>query len=103
MEENKIIPKSFSLFGEQYRISNLKEIDKGQSFGHALFNENKIKLAKTFNKKKVQEDQRESTYCHEMVHIILGALGHSELNDNEEFVDSFGKALHQILKSSRYE
>jgi predicted SprT family Zn-dependent metalloprotease len=102
-DSNNIIPKTFDLFGEKYRVSHLKEIDKGKSFGHAIYTENRIKLAKTVGKKKIQQDQIESTYCHELTHIILDALGHTELSGNEEFVDSFGKALHQILKSSKYE
>tara|TARA_R110000822_G_scaffold130577_1_gene267171 strand:+ start:1520 stop:1831 length:312 start_codon:yes stop_codon:yes gene_type:complete len=100
--DNQIIPKYFYLFSEKYRISNIKEIDNGTSFGHAVYDENKIKIAKTVHKKVIQEDQRESTYCHELMHIILDSLGKTELSQNEELVDSMGKALHQILKTSVY-
>ena len=52
--DNQIIPKYFYLFSEKYRISNIKEIDNGTSFGHAVYDENKIKIAKTIHKKVIQ-------------------------------------------------
>ena len=42
---------------------------------------------------------REHTYVHELVHSILGAMGH-RLNEDEEFVDMFAGLLHQALTTS---
>ena len=46
---------------------------------------------------EVSEESRDSTYFHELVHCILGEMGHA-LNDNEEFVQTVSTFVNQITK-----
>lgn len=102
MNNNQIIPKHFYLFGEKIKVSILKEVDKGRLYGQSDINQNKIRIAKTVRRAILNEDQKEQTYIHELVHMILDHLGYSELSTNEEFVDRLAKCLHQALKTSEY-
>lgn len=91
-----LIPKTFQLFGENFKVKQLKKVDRKDSWGDYNPAKNIIAV-----KKGLQQDQREQSYFHEIVHCILDNLGHEELHRNEVFVDTFAKALHQILKSSK--
>lgn len=91
-----MIPKQFSLFGETYKVKYLVKIDKEDSWGENCPIKNVIKIKKGLN-----QEQQEATYLHELVHCVLTNLGYAKLNDDEVFVDTFAKALHQILKTSK--
>lgn len=90
-----IIPKKFKIFGETYKVKQLLKVDKEGNWGEHDPSGNIIKI-----KKDLQEDQKEQAYLHEIVHCILTHLNYEKLNNNETFVDTFAKALHQILKTS---
>lgn len=98
-----MIPKYFYIFGEKVTVSKIKEIDKGKSYGEFDLLKNKIRLAKTVYKHQINEDQVEQAYFHELVHCMLEHLGYDSLSEDEKFVDNMGKALHQILTTSKYE
>lgn len=90
------IPKKFQIFGETYKVKQLVKVDKADSWGEHNASDNVIKL-----KKSLQQDQKEQTYLHEVVHTILTHLSYEKLNNDEKFVDTFAKALHQILITSK--
>lgn len=94
-----MIPKYFYLFGEKIKVSQVNQIDRGKKFGECDFNKNIIRIAKT----EINQDQRESTFHHELMHMILYHLGYEELSNDEKLVDHLGKALHQVAKTSKYE
>jgi hypothetical protein len=91
-----MIPKEFELFGEKHKVSKVKKIDTHGSEGEWDPNKNRIKLLST-----LPQDRMEQRYYHELVHCILDHLQYAELSSDEEFVDIFGKALHQIIKTSK--
>lgn len=93
---DQIIPKSFQIFGETYKVKQLIKVHKDDRWGEHEPTGNVIKIKKSLN-----EDQKEQVYLHEVVHCILTNLSYEELNNDEVFVDRFAKALHQILKTSK--
>lgn len=97
-----MIPEWFYIFGEKIKVSLLKQVNKGNDYAYWEPIKNKISVAKTAHKQILNQEQQEQSYCHELVHCILENIGEPHLSENEIFVDKFGKALHQILKSSHY-
>lgn len=90
------IPKQFTIFGETYKVKQLVKVHKDGRWGEHEPLGNVIKIKKGLN-----EEQKMQTYYHELVHAILTNLSYSELNEDEEFVDRFAKALHQVIKTSK--
>lgn len=88
--------KEFKLFGETYKVKELVKIDKEDSMGEYDPFKNTVKVKKGLN-----QEQKEQALLHEQVHCILDNLGYYKLNDDESFVDSFAKALHQILTTGK--
>ena len=91
-----MIPKTFQIFGETYKIKQVLKVNKDGRWGEHDPNGNIIRIKKDLN-----EEQKEQAYYHEMIHAILTNLSYDKLNTDEEFVDRFAKALHQILKTSK--
>lgn len=90
-----IIPKKFSIFGLTYRVTQPKKVDKDDNWGEHSVVHKRIKVKKDLN-----QEQKEITYLHELIHTVLDNLEYNELSSNEVFVERFSKALHQILKTS---
>lgn len=90
------IPKKFNLFGETYNVKYLVKIDKENSVGEYDPVKNTIKI-----KKGLLPEQEVQTFLHEIVHCILDNLGYKNLHEDEVFVDTFAKALHQVLKTMK--
>lgn len=97
-EEQFKIPKSFSLFGEEHKVKLVKLIDRGKSLGEWNPDNNTIKISTTGR----SDDSMEQTYLHELIHAILDHLSYEHLSNDEKFVDTFSKALHQTLKTAKY-
>lgn len=51
----------------------------------------------------ITEQTLTETFFHEVVHIMLDALGEEQLSENERFVNMMGKAFLEVYLSSRYE
>ena len=49
--------------------------------------------------KDLKKQVKEQTFCHELVHAILYAMGKNE--HDEQFVDAFGVFLHQYLNTAK--
>lgn len=95
-----MIPKSFKIFGQTIKVQLSKTLHKEeQAVGLWLSNENKIKLQVSTKEYPVKEENIEQTFYHELVHCILDKTGHNDLSENEEFVERFSQALHQVLKT----
>lgn len=95
------IPKRFKVFGEKHKVKFVRKLDGGHSFGEWDPNTNTIKLQ--MSNKERSQDMVEQTFLHELVHCCLDHLGYEKLSDDEIFVDSFAKALHQAFKTSEYD
>ncbi len=87
------IPKTFKLGNVKYRVEFAPNLADESSRLFGLFDpdENVIYLDEG-----VRDDKMGHTFCHELVHALLEAMGH-ELYEDEEFVDTFGLFLHQYL------
>ena len=94
------IPVSFKLFGETIKIKQLKKVNKGDDWGYWDPSNNTIKLQKA--NKDYNQEQVEQTYLHESTHAILDQFGYEHLSHDEQFVERFSKALHQLLKTAHY-
>lgn len=98
------IPYQFDLFGQTHKIKKVKLIDRGKALGQWNPDRFVIHVATTdrFDKSTICDDSQEQAYYHEVVHAILDGLSYEHLSADEKFVDTFSKALHQILKTSKY-
>ena len=110
------IPKKFHLLGHEYKIELIDDLyEKEDVYGEADPERKLIRLQKAgavnriYKKKSgvvirtetveiTQEDLVE-TYYHELVHIILDAMGESKLYSDEKFVSVIGKCLMEIEKT----
>ena len=63
--------------------------------------ENINRIRNDLEKTITNKEQKDITYLHEVVHAILDSLEYNELSSDEDFVERFSKALHQVIKSSR--
>lgn len=90
------IPKKFNLFGETYIVKYVVKIDEEDSVGEYDPEKNTIKI-----KKGLLPEQQVQTFLHEIVHCILDNLGYKNLHEDEILVDTFAKALHQVLKTMK--
>lgn len=97
------IPKRFKLFGSTTNIvwdnDRMNATDK---YGEHDYSRQRITLATTHGSNALAKDKIIDTYYHEKVHAILIAMGERELNNNEKFVDVFGKLLRQSDETAEY-
>jgi hypothetical protein len=93
------IPKQVHLLGHTIKVKqNSKLVQHQNDFGQASFVGQTIKLAGKARGKPVTRTHLEHTFFHELVHQCLWAMGETELNENEKFVDLMGALLHQSLE-----
>ncbi len=98
------IPTKFKLMGQTFNVEYNKDlINERDLVGVAKLRLNKIELQPNVGGIPITDEQLGHTFCHELVHCILGVLGEKELKENEKFVDTFGGLLFQMLETSEYE
>jgi hypothetical protein len=127
---NRILPKKFTLMGQEYTVSeepNIMEVE--EIYGDADPNLKRIRVQipkvikvnadnikaikkrlrklhkrvpKTLDTFEITKDDQVETFYHELVHIILDAMGEDKLYSDERFVSLFGKLLHQIDSTKSY-
>ena len=90
------IPSKIQVGGTWYDIIYQDRIE-GKLMGITNYATTTIQLAKFVDMDEVSEESRDSTYFHELVHCILGEMGH-DLNNNEEFVQTVSTFVNQICK-----
>lgn len=91
------LPKSFTLGGTTWKVSHTSHIP--DAFGETHLATSTVLLN---SNKDISKDALEHTFCHELVHCILFAMGKGQKEPHdEEFVDLFGTFLHQYLKTAR--
>lgn len=99
------IPKRFTILGHTYSVVYDETLETHHgNIGEARYLGNQIALQpprKGFSKSHV-----ESTFCHELVHLLLyhakvkGPQG--DLTEDEDAVDLIASLLHQALSSATY-
>lgn len=92
------IPRAIWLNAQRIQVEMVEDIaHKDDAFGMSLYLENRIRLQKSTTSVPRELADIEKTYFHELVHWILHAMGENELGENEKFVDTFGRLLHQAI------
>lgn len=103
MQDKDIIPTDFQLMGSTYEVKYVENLIEAQNiYGLAEIQNNVVFLQESNEKNPLSIEFIESTFCHELVHCILGAMGEDKLYNNERFVESFGGLLHQFFKTANY-
>ena len=100
------IPKSFELGGCTYTVEvtdNRPEGVKNTITGEICYSSSTIKIYKNHVGYECTEDYKLLSFYHELIHGILTAMGKSEMNDDEGFIESFANFLHQFMKTVKYE
>ena len=113
------IPKEFTLFGHKYSVVLEDDLfSKQDCYGMADDDTKIINIQKCGNFVKIRTGDLENksavevkvtdevmieTFYHELIHIILYALGEDDLSEKEKFVNMLGKAMLEIYLSSKYE
>ena len=70
-------------------------------YGEADFDEKVITICEKFKGKKLTRKEREQTYFHELVHMILDSMGKDRMKWDEDFVDTFAKRLYEYEKTKQ--
>lgn len=69
--------------------------------GEADFTQKEIILSGTYKGKKIKKSEREKTYFHELVHMILDSMDRHNLKYNEDFVEQFSQRLYEYEKTKQ--
>lgn len=91
-----VIPRSFEIFGLTFKVKQPWKVDKDDHWGECSIAKKTIKI-----KRSLDQPQKEITYLHEVTHAILDCLEYNDLSNDEDFVERFSKAMHQVIKSSK--
>ena len=100
---NKRIPKEYRVGGQKIEVRMVNRCDSN-CIGMEFLASGYIEIADYYNKDRVQsEDSKVNTFYHELVHTILGCMGKNELNENEEFVNTFAGFLTEAMTTAVYQ
>jgi hypothetical protein len=95
------IPESFTIFGSKWKvICDAEYLDDGDALGHCALRRNVITIMPPENSRKQSRCDREHSFCHELVHVLLEGAGVSAI---EPQVDVMGGLLHQFMETKRGE
>jgi hypothetical protein len=100
MNGSIIIPEKFFLNRKKIRVIVDNDYCMENEFlGEADFTEKVITLCDTYAGKKLNKAEREKTYYHELIHMILDSMGKHNLKYNEDFVEDFAQRLYEYEKT----
>jgi hypothetical protein len=88
------IPKSYQLGAITWVVEQVDPLLN--AYGACYAGLAKVQLDKTLSLQI-----KEQTFCHELVHSILYAMGKPTTDHDEVFVDGFAAFLHQYLKTNK--
>lgn len=96
------IPKEFKLFGNTIKVVfDNKECDKDDCYGLARYKTDTIVLQNEAHGRAITREEIETVFLHEVIHFILNRLKYSDLDNNEQFITQFSRALHQVLTTQK--
>jgi len=102
MNGSIIIPERFKLNGKTITVTidddYLSEYD---SYGEADFTEKLITLCDKYKGQKLSKKEKEATYFHELVHMILHSMDKHKLKYDEKFVEDFAQRLYEYEKTKQ--
>lgn len=86
------IPKKLVVGGIDY-VVNIKDVlNYNQYFGYWR-PQGTIDIARGVEGDRVSESRMRCTFWHELTHAILDRMGRTDLNESEEFVNTFSAFL----------
>jgi predicted SprT family Zn-dependent metalloprotease len=91
------IPTSFTLGGLTWKVRLMKRLPG--RYGECQLSKTTIQLLD----KDVTQELQEQTFCHELVHSILFAMGKPQEEHDEHFIDAFATFLHQYMTTAKHE
>ena len=89
-----IIPSTFELGGFTWHVRRVKRL-KG-AWGDTNVAKREIRILDTLD-----QQVKEQTFCHELMHAIEVALGVNPDDHDEQKIDARAMYLHQFLKSAK--
>jgi Zn-dependent peptidase ImmA (M78 family) len=95
-----MLPSKVKISGIDYDIS-IAENRKANDDGDILMGEIVYHQASIYINEDLNEQLKEATLLHEIVHGILYHMG-SEMNDNEKFVEGLSSGLHQVFRDNNW-
>ena len=98
------IPKRFNLLGQTIEVELCDHIaSQNGTLGEARMTLNNIKLQKNAEGYPIPEMQRLHILYHEIYHMILTAMGQTELAEQEAFVDLLAGMTLQVFSTMEYD
>lgn len=92
--ENEV--KKIKIFATEYIVEEVEQIDKYQRLlGQINYCEQRILIDKN-----ISEDMKREILIHEILHGILEKLGYTEINNDEQKVQSIASTLYLVLKEN---
>lgn len=92
------IPTSFQLLGQKYTVKLITQSQWEDPSCWGSFNP----ATREIHILDRGDTDNAQTYMHEVVHVVLVAMGREKLNKDEAFVDLMGSMLQQILTTATY-
>lgn len=92
-EKFRLNKKAITVIVDDQYCSELKYL------GEADFTEKIITLCGRYKGKKIAKVEREKTFFHELVHMILDSMGRERLKYDENFVEDFAQRLYEYEKT----
>lgn len=90
--------KKIKILATEYRVEEVEQIDKYQRLlGQINYCDQSI-----FIDKNISEDMKRETLIHEILHGILEKLGYTEINNDEQKVQSIASTLYLVLKENHF-
>ena len=95
MSFNKL-PQKIKIGFKEYEIVRKEEVFEDQEcYGKIDYNKEKIYISTRFN-----QNQRNATFLHEMIHGIFEKLDMNDLRENEQVVNQIAVELYLIIKEN---
>lgn len=97
-----IIPTQFRLFGKTIQVEFVEDLadTTGGVVGRSSFQKGQLLLQSQSPSRPRPNDEQDSTFFHELVHLLLDASRRHDLSDDEDFVEIFSGLLHQAIVSA---
>lgn len=92
------IPKKFKVGGVDCIVKQVEHCGNYDDFGFCK-PQGIIEIANQAGGYEVSESKKRQTFLHELTHSILFAMGKSELNDDESFVNTFSSFLNEAIST----
>lgn len=89
-----LIPKTFELAGFTWTVRESARLK--EKWGHCDLKKREIVL-----RASLEPEVKFQTFCHELTHAILIAMGKNSDEHIEEWVDAFAMFLHQYFKTAK--